>query len=68
MQFSLNKKYTKYPTLFGAFVIAISYVNKKASMGMATIIGNIINVITRILSTLFIILFKHPNLYIINKK
>ena len=55
MQFSLNKKYTKYPALFGAFVIAILYVNKKASIGIAIIIGNIINVIVKILSTLFII-------------
>lgn len=55
MQFSLNKKYTKYPALFGAFVIAILYVNKKASIGIAIIIGNIINVIVKILSTLSII-------------
>ena len=55
MQFSLNKKYTKYPVLFGGFVIAILYVNKKASIGIAIIIGNIINVIVKILSILFII-------------
>lgn len=64
-QFSLNKKYTKCPTLFGGFVIAILYVNKKVSTGIAIIIGNMISVIARSLSILFINLILTPKQYLL---